>query len=125
VSELLARVRVALRHVARLKRNEPLMAFSCGELEVRLAERRVLLKGSEVHLTPIEFRLLQILVQHAGKVVTNNHLLKEVWGPNSVSEGQYLRVHVAQLRRKIEDGSGRPRYILNEPGVGYRLNVEE
>jgi two-component system, OmpR family, KDP operon response regulator KdpE len=125
VGELLARIRVALRHVARIRLNEPLTAFTTGELEVHLTERRVLLKGIGIHLTPIEFRLLQVLVQHAGKVVTHNHLLRDVWGPNSVREGQYLRVHVAQLRRKIEEDSSRPHYILTEPGVGYRLQVDE
>jgi two-component system, OmpR family, KDP operon response regulator KdpE len=124
VDELLARVRVALRHVARLKLDTAGAAFRLGELEVNLADRRVLLGGEEIHLTPIEFRLLQTLVHHAGKVLTQRQLLKEVWGPNSLEQPQYLRVYMAQLRRKLEPDPARPRYLLTEPGVGYRLAAE-
>jgi two-component system KDP operon response regulator KdpE len=124
VDELLARVRVALRHVARLKLDTADAAFRLGELEVNLEDRRVLLGGEEIHLTPIEFRLLQTLVHHAGKVLTQRQLLKEVWGPNSLEQPQYLRVYMAQLRRKLEPDPARPRYLLTEPGVGYRLAAE-
>ena len=78
-----------------------------------------------MHLTPTEYRLLTTLVRHAGKVVTHRQLLKEVWGPDSVEENQYLRVYLGQLRRKIERDPARPRYLLTEPGVGYRLLTEE
>jgi two-component system KDP operon response regulator KdpE len=93
-------------------------------LQVDGAARQVRLAGKEVHLTPTEFRLLATLVKHAGRVVTHRQLLKEVWGPDSVQETQYLRVYMAALRQKIEPDSSRPRYLLTEPGVGYRLAGE-
>ncbi len=75
-----------------------------------------------VHLTPIEYRLLALLVKHAGKVLTHRHLLKEVWGPSHVDDAHYLRIYMAQLRRKLEEDATRPRYLITEPGVGYRLS---
>jgi two-component system KDP operon response regulator KdpE len=118
--ELLARVRVALRHAARpTQADEP--TFESSGLRVDLAARRVFIDDVEVHLTPTEYRLLTTLVRHAGKVVTHRQLLKEVWGPDSVEENQYLRVYFGQLRRKIEADPARPRYLVTEPGVGYRL----
>jgi two-component system KDP operon response regulator KdpE len=81
----------------------------------------VTLHGEPVHLTPIEYRLLITLVRHAGRILTHQQLLKEVWGPNQTEQSQYLRVYVAQLRRKLEQNPARPRYLLTEPGVGYRL----
>jgi two-component system KDP operon response regulator KdpE len=84
----------------------------------------VFVGGEEVHLTPIEFKLLATLVQHAGKVLTHRQLLREVWGPGYADESHYLRVFVAQVRRKIEADPARPRYLLTEPGVGYRLRAE-
>lgn len=124
VGELLARMRVALRHAARFGQEAGETSFTQGDLSVDLARRRVLLHGQEVHLTPIEYRLLTSLVRHAGKVLTHRQLLKEVWGPSHTGETHHLRVHMAQLRRKLEVDSARPRYLLTEPGVGYRLAVD-
>jgi two-component system KDP operon response regulator KdpE len=123
VEELLARMRVALRHRARVadtSRPEQSL-FVVDRLEIDLADRRVRVGGVPVHLTQIEFRLLSVLVRHAGKVLTHRYLLKEVWGPQSVGETHYLRVFMASLRRKIEPDPARPRYLLTEQGVGYRL----
>jgi len=121
--ELLARLRVALRHAAsRGQPGEP--TFRVGDLEVDLAARRVHLEGAEAHLTPIEYRLLAVLVRHAGLVVTHRQLLRDVWGPAYVEHTHTLRVHMASLRRKIEREPARPRYLLTELGVGYRLAAE-
>jgi two-component system KDP operon response regulator KdpE len=122
VKELLARIRVALRHVG--EGPEADSKFQAGDLKVDLAARRVWTSGNEVHLTPIEYRLLTTLIRSAGKVLTHRYLLKEVWGPNEVHENHYLRVFMATLRRKIEPHPARPRYILTEQGVGYRLKDE-
>ena len=121
----MARVRVALRHALRLRsgQNEPV--FAHAGLRVDLAARRVFVRDSEIHLTPIEYKLLTTLIRHAGKVVTHRQLLLEVWGPGQVSEVQYLRVYMTQLRHKLEADPARPRFLLNEPGVGYRLNADE
>jgi two-component system, OmpR family, KDP operon response regulator KdpE len=124
VAELLARLRVALRHSSRITNGSGSAVFEVGELQVDLVARQVRLAAKEIHLTPTEFRLLGTLVKHAGKVVTHRQLLKEVWGPDSVYETQYLRVYMAALRQKIEPESSRPRYLLTEPGVGYRLADE-
>jgi two-component system KDP operon response regulator KdpE len=122
--ELLARIRVALRHAARVGGPRELSAFVSGDLKVDLAARQVFVEDSEVHLTPIEYKLLTTLVRHAGKVLTHRFLLQEVWGPHHLRETHYLRVFMASLRRKIESESARPRYLLTEPGVGYRLSAE-
>jgi two-component system KDP operon response regulator KdpE len=122
--ELLARIRVALRHSARVSAERESSTFTCSELKVDLAARRVFLRDAEVHLTPIEYKLLTTLVRHAGKVLTHRFLLKEVWGPHQVQETHYLRVFMASLRRKIEADPARPRYLLTEQGVGYRLAAE-
>jgi two-component system KDP operon response regulator KdpE len=123
VGELLARMRVALRHSAGLREpDEP--TFTAGDLKVDLARRKVFASGKEVHLTPIEYKLLTTLVRYAGKVLTHRQLLKEVWGPPYVDQAHYLRVYMAQLRRKLEGDPARPRYFLTEPGVGYRLAAE-
>ncbi|HEV3235664.1 MAG TPA: response regulator [Gemmataceae bacterium] len=119
VSELLARVRVALRRVAANEAGEP--EFKVQNLRVDLARRQVFLDDKEIHLTPIEYRLMTTLIKHAGKVITHRQLLKEVWGPNSIFETHYLRVYMGHLRHKIEADSARPRILLTEPGVGYRL----
>jgi two-component system, OmpR family, KDP operon response regulator KdpE len=121
VGELLARLRVALRH--RLRRDDATAPseFSAGDLHLDLARRQVLVAGQEVHLTPTEYRLLTTLVQHAGKVLTHRQLLKEVWGPDCTHETHYLRVYVNQLRQKLGDDAAQPNLILTEPGVGYRL----
>lgn len=124
VGELLARMRVALRHAARSSNDPGEPTFSVGELSVDLTRRQVVVVGQEVHLTPIEYRLLATLVRHAGKVLTHRQLLTEVWGPNQADQAHYLRVYAAQLRRKLEADPARPRYLLTEPGVGYRLAAE-
>jgi two-component system KDP operon response regulator KdpE len=119
--ELLARIRVAIRHAARMADNTPQAVFVVGDLRVDLAARRVQVGAGEVHLTPIEYKLLAVLVRHAGKVLTHQQLLKEVWGPHHTEDTHYLRVHLAQLRRKIEPAPAQPRYLLTETGVGYRF----
>ena len=124
VGELMARMRVALRHRARVSEGALDSAFAVGELHVDLAARRVTLGGAEVHLTPIEYRLLIALVHHAGKVITHRQLLQEVWGPQATEQAHYLRVYMAHLRRKLEADPARPRYLLTEAGVGYRLAAE-
>jgi two-component system KDP operon response regulator KdpE len=91
---------------------------------VDLEKRVVRVDGSEVHLTPIEYKLLQTLIRHTGKVVTQRQLLMEVWGPQHIEQAQYLRVYMAQLRRKLEADPARPKNLLTEPGVGYRLVAE-
>ncbi|MEW6714058.1 MAG: response regulator [Nitrospirota bacterium] len=122
--ELLARIRVALRHQVMLQSGQKASEFALGNLFVDLAKRIVFLKGEEVHLTPIEYRLLTVLIKNAGKVVTHTHLLKEVWGPPYARQTEYLRVYMAQLRRKLEEDPARPRFLINEPGIGYRLKTE-
>lgn len=124
VGELLARMRVAGRHAARNPGDPTETTFSLGELHVDLVHRQVTVAGNAVHLTPIEYRLLTTMIHHAGKILTHQHLLKEVWGPNQTEQSQYLRVYIAQLRRKLEVDPARPRYVLTEPGVGYRLAAE-
>lgn len=121
VGELLARLRVALRRSARRHDEGAEPVFELDTLRVDLARRQVFVAGVEVHLTPIEYRLLATLVKYAGKVVTHRQLLKEVWGPDCVMETPYLRVYMVQLRRKIESEPARPRLLLTEAGVGYRL----
>jgi two-component system, OmpR family, KDP operon response regulator KdpE len=122
--ELLARMRVALRHASRVKGEGGDSVFEAGELRVDLGARLVFLRGEEVRLTRTEYRLLAVLVQNAGRVVTHRQLLREVWGPGSASETHYLRVYMAQLRHKLEDDPAQPRYLLTETGVGYRLRAE-
>lgn len=123
-SELLARIRVALRRVAeRTPNEEPIVAL--GDVTVDLARRLVTRAGKPVHLTPHEYKLLTTLLKYAGKVVTHKQLLKEVWGPQAVSQTHYLRVYMAQLRQKLEADPARPRYLTTEPGVGYRLRSED
>jgi two-component system KDP operon response regulator KdpE len=121
--ELLARARVALRHATQ-GRESGEAEFVRGDLRVDLARRRVWLRDAEVRLTPIEYRLLAVLVRHAGKVLTHRQLLQEVWGPGQVEQTHYLRVYMANLRRKLETDPARPRFLRTEPGVGYRLLSE-
>ncbi len=121
--ELLARIRVALRHAASAAGGDD-ATFAVGDLQVDLARRQVFVAGKEVRLTPIEYKLLTTLVRHAGKVLTHRQLLKEVWGPSHSGDAHYLRVYMVQLRRKLEADPTRPRYLLTEPGVGYRLASE-
>ena len=123
--ELLARIRVALRHRAGPAGVKDKAEFALGNLRVDLSTRQVFLNETEVHLTPLEFRLLAVLIKHAGKVVTHSQLLKEVWGPPHMNQTQYLRVYMAQLRHKLEADPARPRFFLNEPGVGYRVRIDD
>jgi two-component system KDP operon response regulator KdpE len=120
VGELLARMRVALRH-AQQAGGAPEPVIEIGPLRIDFARREVKLDDAEVHLTPIEYRLLSLLAQNAGRVLTHGQILKEVWGPGHAGETHYLRVYMAQLRRKIELEPARPRLLQTEPGVGYRL----
>jgi len=121
--ELLARVRVALRHAGPEAQQEPV--FVLDRWRVDLAKRQVLMDGKEVHLTPLEYSLFTTLIRHAGKVVTHRQLLKEVWGGAAGAQPLYLRVYMTQLRHKLEAEPSRPRYLQTEPGVGYRLRTEE
>jgi len=124
VAELLARIRVALRHASRGASGQEESSFEVGDLRVDFARRQVFVCSKEVHLTPTEYKLLGLLARHAGRVLTHRQLLKEVWGPHYVERTEYLRVFVGQLRQKLEATPARPRYLMNEPGVGYRLKVD-
>jgi two-component system KDP operon response regulator KdpE len=123
MGELLARIRAALRHRLQAEAEEPVLRS--GGLMVDLAKRVVTVDGQEVKLTPREYDLLRVLITHAGKVMTHQQLLREVWGPASVYETHYLRVYIGQLRQKIERDPAQPAYLLTEPGVGYRLRLLE
>lgn len=120
VNELLARIRVALRHP---RETGPSVSqiLHFGELEIDLARREVLRGGVAIHLTPTEYKLLVLLARHAGKVLTHRQILVEVWGPASTNQTHYVRVHMAELRKKVEIDPSRPRLLVTEPGVGYRL----
>ena len=121
VDELLARIRAALRRQAAIAEGEPVIR--AGELELDLARREVRAGGTPVHLTPTEYEVLRVLALHAGKPVTHTTLLRQVWGEYAVGDRYNTRYVVAQLRRKLGDDPARPRYIVNEPGVGYRLEA--
>jgi len=121
VGELVARLRAALR---RATRTGPELVFEVDDLKVDIGRRQVRMRGEEVSLTPTEYDLLRVLVQHAGKVLTHRHLLRQVWGASYEPETHLLRVNISNLRRKIEPDPTRPHYILTEPGVGYRLRAE-
>jgi len=116
--ELTARLRAVLRRAAD---TDTEAAVTVGDLTIDLAARRVLVRGEEVHLTPIEFDLLRVLAVHRGKLVTHRQLLHEVWGPQYTDETHYLRVHVAHIRAKVEADASRPQLLVTDPGVGYRL----
>jgi two-component system, OmpR family, KDP operon response regulator KdpE len=122
--ELLARLRAALRHADRPKAGYPI--FQSGDLIVDLTARRITRRGEPVKLTVTEFSLLRLFIQHAGKVLTHRQILREVWGPNYEAHNQYLRVYITYLRNKLEENPRKPRLLLTESGVGYRLseNVE-
>jgi two-component system, OmpR family, KDP operon response regulator KdpE len=121
--ELLARIQVALRHSARLRApQEPVI--TAGDLRLNLALRQVVRGEAEIHLTPTEYEILKTLATHAGKVLTHKLLLQKVWGPDQQQDLAKLRVFVNQLRRKIEHDPSQPRYIVTEPGVGYRFRVD-
>ncbi len=122
--ELLARIRAAMRRTAMQRSGEKESVFVLGNLRVDLVKRQVFLDDAGIHLTPLEYKLLSILIKYAGKVVTHTQLLKEVWGSAYMGETHYLRIYMAQLRRKLEADPARPRFFINEPGIGYRLRLE-
>ncbi len=124
MGELLARMRVALRHRARAQAGGEVSVVEAGDLRIDHARRQVSVAGADVKLTPIEYRLLAALARFPGRVLTHEHLLREVWGPTFTSQHHYLRVYMAQLRHKLERDPSRPRRLLTEPGVGYRLAEE-
>jgi len=121
INELLARIRAALRHQLQIQGERPI--FHVGDLSVDLVRRIVKVGDREIKLSPKEYDLLRLFVQHAGKVLTHNFLLRELWDPSA--DSQYVRVYVAQLRQKIEPHPNSPEYILTETGVGYRLRVPD
>ncbi|MDD1619897.1 MAG: response regulator [Methylococcaceae bacterium] len=123
-AELLSRIKALLRRVTAPSANEQ-MSFQAGDLRIELGKRRLFVGEREVHLTPIEFRLLAELVRNAGFVVTHRQLLEKVWGPSYVEHSHYLRIYMGQLRHKLEADPTRPRYLLTEAGVGYRLSDGE
>lgn len=125
MGELIARIRVALRHVARATSETGDALMRVGELEMDLERRLVMVDGREAHLTPTEYEVLKYLMANAGKVVTHRVLLHAVWGPSYEAEAHYLRVFINQLRRKIEPDPSRPRYLITEAGVGYRIRSPE
>jgi two-component system KDP operon response regulator KdpE len=124
IDELLARMRAALRHASRSAADVGEPVFTLGDLKVDLGRRQVFVSAKEIHLTPIEYKLLTTLIRYAGRVMTHRQLLKEVWGPLHVEEGHYLRVYMRQLRNKLEKNPAHPRYLVTELGVGYRLRTE-
>jgi two-component system KDP operon response regulator KdpE len=123
-AELLARIRVALRHAARSRETVSTVVTIGDDVRIDLAKRVVVVRGDEVHLTPIEYKLLAELVKHAGMVMTHRHLLERVWGPGHAHQMQYLRVYMTQLRHKLEVDPARPKFLVTEPGVGYRLKAD-
>lgn len=123
MGEMLARIRVALRHSVQTPTDTPEGIFSVGDLRIDLEKRLVYMRGQEVHLTPIQYRLLAVLAKHADKVLTQRQLLKEVWGPAHTDNPHYLRIYMSQLRQKLEADPTRPQYLLTESGVGYRLKT--
>jgi len=124
VGELLARIRVAGRHRRLQQSGRDQAEFVAENLRIDYSRRRVFLDNRELSLTPIEYRLIAFLTQHAGKVITHRQLLKEIWGPSHIEQTQYLRVYMTQLRRKIEKDPARPKFLINEPGVGYRFKYD-
>jgi len=125
VGELMARIRVGLRRFLQAGEGGKETVFTMGNVTVDLEKRRVFRGPEEIHLTPIEYKLLITLIRYRGKVVTHRQLLKEVWGPSYVEQNPYLRIFILNLRRKLEDNPTRPTYLLTDPGVGYRLRDHE
>jgi len=121
LGELLARIRVALRHSVSNPEQVENGLFVTGELKVDLLKRQVFVGDNEVHLTPIQYRLLALLIKNAGKVLTHQYMLKEVWGPSYKDNSHYLRIYMSQLRQKLEADPTQPQYLLTDSGVGYRL----
>lgn len=124
LNELLARMRVVQRHRDRLASENGEPVFTTGDLKVDFEKRMIYVSDKEVHLSPIEYKLLTVLVRSAGKVITHRQLLKEVWGPLHLEEAHYIRVYMGYLRNKLEINPANPRYLLTEMGVGYRLRVD-
>lgn len=124
VGELLARIRVAFRHAKAGAGGVKAAVISIGPLTIDVEKRAVTVSGAEVHLTPIEYKLLLLLAQNAGKVLMHRQILQEVWGPAYAGQTHYVRVHMAELRKKIEADPARPRLLITEPGVGYRMRDE-
>jgi two-component system, OmpR family, KDP operon response regulator KdpE len=125
IGELLARIRVSIRHAAQFKQGSMETEFCEGDLRVDLSRRQVFIGEREIHLTPIEYRLLNALIRNAGKVMTHRQLLLNVWGPAYVEHDHYVRIYMGQLRQKLEEDSTQPRYLLTETGIGYRLAYKE
>ncbi|CAG1021806.1 partial KDP operon transcriptional regulatory protein KdpE, partial [Patescibacteria group bacterium] len=123
LGELLARIRAALRRFSMNPNQQQNGLFSTGALSVDLFKRQVLLNNEEIHLTPIQYRLLSVLVKNAGKVLTHQYLLKEVWGLPYRENSHYLRIYMSQLRQKLEIDPTQPQYLLTESGVGYRMKI--
>ncbi len=123
ISELTARIRTALRHANQVvsSSGEPTVRFSAGDLTVDLDRRLVTVAGKDVHFTQIEFKIISLLIRHAGKVLTYDYILKQIWGPYAVNDNQILRVNMANIRRKLEENPASPKYIQTELGVGYRM----
>lgn len=123
MGELMARIRAAMRKISQAKQGNGEPIFQCGYLTVDLERRKVLIDGAEVHLTPIEFKILQLLIANRGKVLTHNYILNQIWGYGEGIEPGNLRVFMATLRRKIEKDPSNPQFILTEVGVGYRFGI--
>ncbi len=121
--ELLARIRVALRHASRTQDVSQSDVFTTGNLRVDMLNRLVTVDEQEVHLTPIQYRLLNVLIKNAGKVLTHQQILKQVWGPSYQENPHYLRIYMSQLRQKLEADPTQPKFLLTESGVGYRLKI--
>lgn len=124
MGELMARIRVAVRELERYPNTEAAHVFSRDYLSVDFEKRKVLLDGEEIHLTPIEYRLLLLMIENQGKVLTHQYIVKKIWGYENSDDTKSLRVYMANLRRKIEKDTARPRFILTEVGVGYRFADE-
>jgi two-component system KDP operon response regulator KdpE len=124
VGELLARIRAAMRRVRMPEPGRLEQVLRLGSVTVDLERRKIARETEEINLTPIEFKLLSVLIRHRGKVVTHRQLLKEVWGPSYIEQNPYLRIVILNLRRKLEENPTRPHYLITEPGVGYRLRDE-
>ena len=124
IKELLARMRVILRHSNNNKKEEIPVVYRIGDLEIDQEKHKVTLEGNDIHFTPMEYKVLTLLIRNSGKVLTHKYLLKEVWGNYLESDVQSLRVFMANIRRKLEKNPAKPRYIFTEVGIGYRLADE-
>ncbi|HET9870586.1 MAG TPA: response regulator [bacterium] len=124
VEELNARIKVALRHAQRAAGGPAEPVLKSGSLKVDLEKRQVFVSAKEVHLTPIQYKLLSALARQAGKLVTQSELLREIWGPSGGASSHYLRIYIHQLRHKLEENPANPQYLITETGIGYRLRVD-